>query len=222
MARGSPMLSPSQLAQLRTVGEERSAQVGDVLYRVGDRTYPFIAILEGEAAVLDASGQEIVRHGASGFLGEMNLLTGQTVFLTAVVTEPMRYIAVERAQLRKLLLEDAPLSDILLSAFIQRRELLQQRQGIGVEIVGGRDSAPTRQLIDFAKRQRLPYTWADPAESEEAARLVEGVEPEELPLVRLPGGGELRAPSDGELSRALGIGLELEPREEVDLLVIGG
>ena len=26
----------------------------------------------------------------------MNLLSGQTVFLTAVVTEPMRYIAVER------------------------------------------------------------------------------------------------------------------------------
>ena len=28
--------------------------------------------------MLDGSGQEIVRHGASGFLGEMNLLTGQT------------------------------------------------------------------------------------------------------------------------------------------------
>ena len=40
--------------------------------------------------------------------------------------------------------------------------------------------------------------------------------------MRLPGGGELRRPSNGELSRALGIGLELAPREEVDLLVIGG
>ena len=218
----SRVLSKSQLATLAEHGEERSATVGEELFRIGDESYPFIAILEGEAAVLDAAGQEIVRHGASGFLGEMNLLTGQTVFLTAVVTEPMRYIAVEREQLRKLLLEDAPLSDILLSAFIQRRELLQQRQGIGVEIVGGRDSAPTRQLIDFAKRQRLPYTWTDPEGSAEAARLVEGLSPEEMPLVRLPGGGELRAPSGGELSRALGIGLELKPREEVDLLVIGG
>ena len=42
--------------------------------------------------------------------------------------------------------------------------------------------------------------------------------PAELPLVRLPGGGELRRPSNGQLSRALGIGLELEQREEVDLL----
>ena len=40
--------------------------------------------------------------------------------------------------------------------------------------------------------------------------------------MRLPGGLELRGPSTGEVSRALGIGLELAPREEVDLVVIGG
>jgi thioredoxin reductase (NADPH) len=218
----SRVLSSSQLATLARHGEERSAEVGEKLFEIGDETYPFIAILEGEAAVLDAAGNEIVRHGASGFLGEMNLLSGQTVFLTAEVTKPMRYVAVEREELRKLLLEDAPLSDILLSAFVQRRELLQQRQGIGIEIVGPRDSAPTRQLVDFAKRQRLPFTWTDSADDAEAARALEGLEPTEIPLVRLPGGGELRAPSDGELSRALGIGLELGAREEVDLLVIGG
>jgi thioredoxin reductase (NADPH) len=218
----SRVLSSTQLATLAAHGEERTAEVGEKLFEIGDETYPFIAILEGEAAVLDGAGNEIVRHGASGFLGEMNLLSGQTVFLTGVATEPMRYIAVEREELRKLLLEDAPLSDILLSAFVQRRELLQQRQGIGIEIVGSRDSAPTRRLVDFAKRQRLPFTWIEPGEDEEAARALEELEPSQIPLVRLPGGAELRAPSDGELSRALGIGLELGPREEVDLLVIGG
>jgi thioredoxin reductase (NADPH) len=218
----SRVLSSRQLATLARHGEERSAEVGEKLFEIGDETYPFIAILEGEAAVLDAAGNEIVRHGPSGFLGEMNLLSGQTVFLTAEATTPMRYIAVQREELRKLLLEDAPLSDILLSAFVQRRELLQQRQGIGIEIVGPRDSAPTRQLVDFAKRQRLPFTWTDSAEDVEAARALEGLEPAEVPLVRLPGGAELRAPSAGELSRALGIGLELGAREEVDLLVIGG
>jgi thioredoxin reductase (NADPH) len=216
------VLSSGQLATLAEHGEERSAEVGDKLFQIGDETYPFIAIIEGEAAVLDGNGQEIVRHGASGFLGEMNLLSGQTVFLTAVVTEPMRYIAVEREELRKLLLEDAPLSDILLSAFVARRELLQQRQGIGIEILGPRHSETTRQLVDFAKRQRLPYSWPDPAEDVEVAKTLEGLEPADIPLVRLPGGNELHAPSDGELSRALGIGLELKPREEVDLLVIGG
>jgi thioredoxin reductase (NADPH) len=218
----SRRLSDSQLATLAAVGEERSAAVGDVLFRIGDASYPFIAILEGEAAVTDGAGNEIVRHGASGFLGEMNLLSGQTVFLNAVVTEPMRYVAVDRDQLRKLLLEDAPLSDVLLSAFVQRRELLQQRQGIGVEILGPRDSTATRRLVDHAKRMRLPYTWRDPADDAEAAALLGALDPDAIPLVRLPGGAELQNPSNGVLSRALGIGLELGPREEVDLLVLGG
>jgi hypothetical protein len=50
----SPLLSRSQLAALAEIGEERSAAVGERLYGVGDRTYPFVAILEGEVAILDA------------------------------------------------------------------------------------------------------------------------------------------------------------------------
>src|SRR5882724_5890995 len=129
------MLSASQLATLAQLGDERTASVGDVLFRVGDRRYPFIAIVEGEVAILDAAGNEIVRHGASGFVGEMNLLTGQTVFLTAVVAQPLRYIAVDRDALRPLLFDDGPLSDLLLSTFIARREALQQVEGVGMEIV---------------------------------------------------------------------------------------
>jgi thioredoxin reductase (NADPH) len=217
----SRILSDSQLELLGRHGEERTAAVGETLFAVGDAIYPFIAILEGEAAILDAEGAEVVRHGAAGFLGEINLLSGQTVFLTAVVTEPMRYIAVDREALRRLLFEDGSLSDLLLSAFVARRELLQQRQGVGFEIIGSRDLPDTRRLLDFARTQRLPHVWLDPDRDEQAAASAAAAEREDLPLVRLPGGIELRRPSNGELSRALGIGLELAPREEVDLLIVG-
>ena len=75
------MLSKGQLALLAEHGEERRAETGDVLFRVGDARYPLIAIIEGEAAILDQTGAEITRHGPFGFLGETNLLSGQTVFL---------------------------------------------------------------------------------------------------------------------------------------------
>jgi thioredoxin reductase (NADPH) len=218
----SRVLSSSQLAMLADYGEERTAEVGETLFEVGDESYPFVAIIEGEVMVTDAAGQEIVRHGASGFLGEMNLLSGQTVFLTAVVTQPMRYIAVDREVLRQLLFEDGALSDLLLSAFVERRELLQQWQGIGFEIVGPRESPETRRLLGFARRQRLPHTWIDPAKSAPAGVAVDAPDPAVMPVVRLPGGAELRNPSNGELSRALGIGRELAQREEVDLLIVGG
>jgi thioredoxin reductase (NADPH) len=207
----SPLLSRSQLATLAEIGEERSAATGDLLYRVGDRTYPFIAILDGEVAIIDAVGNELVRHGPSAFLGELNLLSGQTVFVNAVVTEPLRYIAIERGALRSLLNEDGPLSDLVLSTFISRREALQSVQGIGLEIVGPHSSEATMRMLEFARANRLPYTWHETTPPGGGA----------LPLVRLPGGGELHGPSAGQVLRALGIGLELAPREEVDLLIVG-
>src|SRR5262249_33759728 len=58
----------------------------------------------------------------------------------------------------------------------------------------------------------LPFTWLE----------ADGLAPASVPLVRLPGGTELHGPSVGEVSRALGIGRELAPQEDVDLLVGGG
>src|ERR1700756_4311116 len=114
--RLSPTLSASQLARLAELGEERTADVGEALYQVGDREYPFIVIIEGEVAILDGAGNEIIRHRASGFLGELNMLSGQTVFVTAVVVQPLRYIAIDREVFRSLLYEDGLLSDVVLSA----------------------------------------------------------------------------------------------------------
>jgi len=175
----SPTLSGSQLATLAELGEERSAAVGDVLFRVGDRRYPFVAILEGEVAILDSTGKEIIRHGASGFLGEMNLLSGQTVFLTAIVTRALRYIAVDRDALRPLLFDDGPLSDLLLSTFIARREALQQVEGIGIEIVGPHSSEATMQMVEFARSNRLPYTWRDPERGDDPSAAAPVADPEQ-------------------------------------------
>jgi thioredoxin reductase (NADPH) len=205
-----PSLSSSQMARLASVGEERTAAEGEVLYKVGDSVYPFIAIREGEVAIVDAAGSEIVRHGASSFLGELNLLSGQTVFVTAKATQPLRYIAVERDALRDLLFEDGPLSDLVLSTFISRREALQTVEGIGLELVGPRSSEATMEMLDFLRANRLPCSWRDAQPDDTDA-----------PLLRLPGGLKLTNPSRGEVLRALGVGRELEPREEVDLLVVG-
>ena len=59
----SPPLSPGQLETLAAVGEERTAAEGEFLFRIGDARYPFIVVLEGEAAILDGAGNEIARQG---------------------------------------------------------------------------------------------------------------------------------------------------------------
>jgi thioredoxin reductase (NADPH) len=220
----SPVLSGSQLAMLARAGVERSAPVGQVLFRAGDPRYPFIAIIEGEVMIQDDAGHEVLRHKESGFIGELSLLSGQTAYVTAVVTRPLRYIEVDRDVLRRLLFEDGPLGDLLLSTFLARRETLRELQGVGFEIIGPQSSEQTRRMVEFARRNTLPFTWRDAEHSDDAAAaaLIEPLSADELPLVRLTDGIEMRNPSRGQVSRALGIGAELADREEVDLVVVGG
>ena len=225
--QSSEVLSQSQLELLAEHGEERTAEAGEALFSVGDESYPFMAIIEGEAAIRDEAGRELITHGASGFVGELNLLTGQSVFLTAVATKPMRYIAVDRLELRALLFENPDLADLLLSAFVARRELLQGEDGLGIEVIGPRSSERTRGIAEWLRSARIPYRWRDPehppdAGDSEATSLIESLGADQLPLVRIPGGVELQGPTNGEVSRALGIGLELADHEEVDLLIVGG
>ena len=137
----------------------------------------------------------------------------------------MRYIAVDRDALRPLLFDDGPLGDLLLSTFIAAARAAAAARGRRPRdrrpaLVG--PHAPDRRV---RAAQPAPVHLARPRarHDRDAAALIDGARtPSELPLVRLPGGTELRGPSNGELSRALGIGLELAPREEVDLLIVGG
>jgi thioredoxin reductase (NADPH) len=104
--------------------------------------------------------------------------------------------------------------------FVRRRDALQGWDGIGLEIVGPRSSDKTRSIVEYVRLNRLVYAWHD-TDDPDAASLLEEISPERMPIVTLPGGLRLEAPSWGDVSRALGIGFELGPREQVDLLIVG-
>ncbi len=135
----------------------------------------------------------------------------------------MRYIAVDRDVLRPLLFDDGPLGDVLLSAFMARREALQQ-EGVGMQIVGPRSSEATRQIVEYARRNRLPFTWQDGEHDDGAgaAALDSSSPPTRSRSSACRAARSCATRPPGEVSRALGIGLVLQPREEVDLAIIGG
>ena len=91
---------------------------------------------------------------------------------------------------------------------VEEYESWSEEQCVGIEIVGPHTSAATMRMLDFARANRFPYSWHDTALADEsaAAALIEGLDSASLPLVRLPGGLELRGPTTGQVSRALGIG----------------
>jgi thioredoxin reductase (NADPH) len=220
-----PRLGAAQIDKLGSEGERRHVDPGEVLFREGDERYDFFVILAGKVATVSGHGTEDERvfavHGARRFLGELSLLGGQAAFFTATVVEPGEVLVVPVDRLRRLVTHDPELGDLVLRAYLIRRELLIGF-GAGFKIVGSRYSPDCRRLREFVRRNRLPHRWIDLECDAEAEALVRelGVTPEQTPLV-LWGERVLRNPSNAELAEV--IGLRRAPRHEhvYDILVVG-
>jgi thioredoxin reductase (NADPH) len=221
-----PRLSEDQIGMLAQHGERRPVQPGDVLFREGDRGYDLFVVLEGKVAVISGAGgnreRVIAVHGPGRFLGELSLLTGKAALFTAVVREAGEVLAVPVEHLRELIAQDSGLGDLILRAFLLRREMLIGL-GAGFTIVGSRYSPDTRRLRDFCARNRLPYEWLDLEQDRDAEALLRGlgVSPEETPVVIWRGREVLRNPSNAELARMIGLRVPTSPDELADLVVIG-
>jgi thioredoxin reductase (NADPH) len=220
-----PRLSDAQIETLARHGERQRVEPGEVLFREGDKRYDFFVVLDGKVMVVSGYGGEermIAVHGPRRFLGELSLLTGQAAFFTAVVREPGEVLVVPVERLRALVTQDTVLGDIVLRAYLLRREMLIGL-GAGFQIVGSRFSPDSRSLREFAARNRLPYRWIDLEEDEAAEALLNGLDvaPEETPVVIWRGNQVLRNPSNEELAQMIGLRARSVAEDVCDLLVVG-
>jgi thioredoxin reductase (NADPH) len=220
-----PRLEDEQRATLRELGEIQPTSTGDVLFAEGDDAYDFFVVEEGAVTIVQGYGEEnrvIAVHGRHRFLGELNLVTGQGVYLTAVVRDPGSVIRVPAERLRELVVRDRELSNVILGAFVERRSILIGL-GAGLKVIGSRFSPDSRRLREFLARNRVATTWMDLEEDEDAEALLRGlgVEPSQTPVV-LRGGDVLMNPSNGELAARIGLGAAGAPPAICDVVVVGG
>jgi thioredoxin reductase (NADPH) len=219
-----PRLSDAQIDLLARHGQRRPVSVGDVLYQEGETICDFYAVLDGKVAILQGYGIEndvIGVHGAGRFLGELNLLTGEAVYVTAVVAEPGEVLVVPVDEIRRLVAQDQALGDLILRAYLLRRSLLIEL-GAGLKIVGSRFSRDTQRLREFAARNRLPHRFVDVEKDQAAETLLRqlGIGPHETPVVIWRAEKVLRNPTNAQLATAIGLRATSPPKVN-DLVVVG-
>jgi thioredoxin reductase (NADPH) len=219
-----PRLSEPQIEALAAHGRRRRTQPGEVLFREGDPSCDFFVILAGKVAIVTGYGAEehvISVHGPGRFLGELNLLTGQAVFVTAVVREAGEVLVVPVERLRHFVTHDPALGDLILRAYLLRRSLLIEL-GTGVRIVGSRFLPGTRRLREIAARNRLPHQFIDLEQDKAAEALLRrlGVGPQETPVV-IWGDRVMRNPTNAEFADLLGLRRPAPGDTARDLVIVG-
>lgn len=221
-----PTFDAAEIALLEPLGKRQRVDAGHYLYRSGDAGYDFYVVLSGRVEILvDADGDDrvIATHGPGRFLGELNLLTGLRVFVSARVAESGEVLAVPVETLRKIIATQPKLSDKILATFMTRRADLLTGAAAATRVIGSRYSPETLQIREFLARTRLPYQWLDPDTDPQVESLLEQfqIEPTDMPVV-ISSGEVLRRTSPGALSEYLGLTVGNVPERCVDLVIVGG
>ncbi len=219
-----PTLDDAQIETLRGYGELWQTEQGQTLFEVGDPTYRFIVILSGKVAVVERLGDEenvIAESEVRSFLGELNMLTNQAVYLTAVVREAGEVIAIPPAALRDIIASEPELSDLILGAFIARRELIVARSSAFLRLIGPEYSGETLHLREFMVRNRLSHRWLEPHEEDAQDLLARfNVSAEDAPIIIWQDREVLTNPSLSELAQTIGLDLQVTDGH-FDLIVVG-
>ena len=223
-----PTLDEAQIARLSgcAAAVRKLYYDGQKLFAVGDYDQKFFVVKSGEVDIIDFSGDEPKRltvHRKGQFTGDVSHLTGTPAVVSAIARGPCELYEISGDALRHVLNQCPDLSDIILQAFIARRQLLHQSPDFtGLRVIGSRYSADTLRVREFLAKNRALFTWVDLETDPQVDRLLKqfGVTEADTPVVACAARLMLRNPSNQQLADVIGIHRPLQ-QTVYDLAVVG-
>lgn len=228
MSVAFPTLDEAQISQLAscTDAAPKLFRDGQKLFAAGQRNPNFFVLKSGEVEIVDYSGDErktVTVHTAGQFTGDISHLTGLPAVVSGIARGDCEVYEITGDALRNALNRCPDISDIILQAFIARRQLLRDSPNFtGLRVIGSRYSPDTFRVRDFLSKNRILFTWVDIETDPDVDRLLKqfGVTESDTPVVACGSMLLLRNPSNRQLADAIGIRQPLEDRL-YDLVVVG-
>jgi thioredoxin reductase (NADPH) len=162
----------------------------------------------------------VATHHPGAFAGDIDLLTGRPVIVSAVSRGASRVLRVPGSQLRVLLNRVPSFGEKLMIAFMHRRGLLSQSGVIGLRVVGTGRCRDTNTVREFLYKNFVPFTWFDPESDEGRAMFIAMGSPRKTPAIDCGDGKILLNPTLRELATCAGIWRHC-PAQDVDFAIVG-
>jgi thioredoxin reductase (NADPH) len=217
-----PKLSTAEIAVLKSLATSHEYADGETIFRAGQADIDLCVVESGRIDILNPTdgNRLIVSHDPGQFSGDIDLLTGRPVIVTAVAHGKTRVWRVPGSHLRGLLNRVPSLGEKLIVAFTRRRELLSQSGVSGLRVVGPGRCRDTNTVREFLYKNFVPFTWYDP-ETEAGQAVFQALgSPKKTPIIECGDGNILLNPSLQELARSAGIWRHC-PAQDVDFAIVG-
>jgi thioredoxin reductase (NADPH) len=219
-----PFLDKGQLKILEKFGRFVLIPKGDSVWEAATSDVCMFVVAKGAISVRDGrTGVEVARHRAGQFSGDIDVINGRPSIVSGTAASDLKVLIVEGNCVRAIVNDHPEVGEIILRAYLRRRKIMQSRDDVGVEIIGSRFSSDTLRIREFLTRSRYPQTFVDLENQADVHQFLKefDVEESETPILILPNGKLLRAPSDLQIAHELGITPEIDSTV-YDLVVVGG
>jgi thioredoxin reductase (NADPH) len=222
-----PILSGEHIRLIAEAGERRQFEGGDDVWRIGEAMTSFFVVVRGAVEVFQVTGtgeeHQVVVHRPGEFTGDIDLLSSSATVVGARAHGETETIEVPAERLRRLVVENSELSDIILAAFLARRqELIATGRG-SLTVVGSRFSPDTFRIREFLERNSRPFEWIDLESDDRVSGLLEafGVGVDETPIVIDSHGLVSHNPSIEDMAKCFGLS-RVDEEQIYDVVVAGG
>src|ERR1700692_2420848 len=217
-----PRLTSGELALVEPLATPRDYADGETIFRAGQADIDLYIVESGQIEIRNPTNgdQVIVVHGPGQFSGDIDLLTGRPVIVTAVARGNTRVLCVPGSHLKTLLNRVPSFGEKLIVAFTRRRELLSQMGTLGLRVVGPGRCRDTNTVREFLYKNFVPFTWFDPETEEGEKALIALGSPKKTPVIECGNGRVLVNPSLHELAAEAGIWKHC-PSQDVDFVIVG-
>ncbi len=217
-----PRLTSTEVGLVKPLATARDYADGETIFRAGQADIDLVIVETGQVEIQNPTdGQRVIAvHEPGEFAGDIDLLTGRPVIVTAVARGRTRVLCVPGSQLRTLLNRVPSLGEKLIVAFTSRREILAQSGVIGLRVVGPARCRDTNTVREFLYKNFVPFTWFDP-ESEQGRMVLAALgSGRTMPVIECSDGRVLVNPSLQALANEAGIWKHC-PSQEVDFAIVG-
>jgi len=217
-----PRLTSAELALVKPLATVRDYADDETIFRAGQADIDLYIVESGQIEIQNPMDghRVIVAHDPGQFSGDIDLLTGRPVIVTAVARGKTRVLCIPGSHLRALLNRVPSFGEKLITAFTRRRELLSQLGTLGLRVVGPGRCRDTNTVREFLYKNFVPFTWFD-TETAEGQRVLAALgSPRKTPVIECGSGRVLVNPSLRELASEAGIWRHC-PSQDVDLAIVG-
>src|SRR5262245_16556288 len=180
-----PELTSAEIAMVKPMATARDCVDGEIVFRAGQADIDFYIVESGAIEIQNPADRHrvIVVHHPRQFSGDIDLLTGRPVIVTAVARGKTRVLCVPCRHIRVLLNRVPSLGEKLITAFTRRRELLSQVGTLGLRVVGPGRCRDTNTVREFLYKNFVPFTWADTETEEGRGELAALGSPRKAPVI---------------------------------------